>query len=76
MSDPVHVEPRAGHQAAALCDEAASELAELAAEVGDVPLSELLGWHVENLTEFAARFRSVDAAYGEADRGCCERYPS
>jgi hypothetical protein len=76
MPDPLHVEPGAGHRVGALCDDAAAELAELAAELDDEPLRELLGWHTENLNEFGTRFRSVDAAYGEADRGGGDRYPS
>ncbi|MGH3677992.1 MAG: hypothetical protein ACRDU5_20110 [Mycobacterium sp.] len=76
MPDPLHVEPGAGHDAAALCDDAADELAELAAQLDDEPLRELLGRHAENLNEFGVRFRSVDAAYGEADRGGGDRYSS
>jgi hypothetical protein len=76
MPDPLHVEPGAGHRAAALCDDASAELAELAAELDFGPLPELLAWHAENLNEFGTRFRSVDAAYGEADRCGCDRYPS
>jgi hypothetical protein len=76
MPDPLHVEPGAGRRAAALCDDAAAELAELAAELDDGPNRELLGRHAENLNEFGARFRSIDPAYDEADRGGGDRYPS
>jgi hypothetical protein len=76
MPDPLHVEPCAGHHAAALCDDAAAELTELAAELDDETQRQLLSRHAENLNEFGTRFRSVDAAYGEADRGGGDRYPS
>jgi hypothetical protein len=75
MPDPVHVEPCAGHHAAALCDDAAAELTELATELDD-EAQRLLLWHAANLNDFGTRFRSVDAAYGEADRGGGDRYPS
>ena len=76
MPDSLHVGARAGHHAAGLCADAAAEMAELAAELGDEPLRELFDRHVENLQEFADRFRAVDAVYGEADRGGADRYPS
>ena len=75
MPDPLHVEPGAGHRAAGLCADAAAKLAELAVELGDEPLRGLFDRHVENLQEFADRFRAVDAAYGEADSGGADRYP-
>ena len=76
MPDSLHVGARAGHRAAGLCADAAAEMAELAAELGDEPLRGLFDRHVENLQEFADRFRAVDAVYGEADRGGADRYPS
>ena len=76
MPDSLHVEPGAGRHAAGLCADAAAELTELAVELGDEPLRGLFDRHVENLQEFADRFRAVDGAYGEADRGGADRYPS
>jgi hypothetical protein len=74
MPDPLHVEPGAGRYAAGLCADAAADLGELAIELGDEPLRELLQRHIDNLHEFADRFRGIDAAYGEADRGGADRY--
>jgi hypothetical protein len=76
MPDPLHVEPGSGHRAAALCADTAAELDELAVELGHEPLRALLEQHIKNLDEFADRFRAVDAAYGEADSGGADRYPS
>ena len=76
MPDSLHVGPGAGHHAAVLCADAAAELDELASELGDDPLRGLFDRHIENLHEFADRFRAVDGVYGEADRGGADRYPS
>jgi hypothetical protein len=76
MADPLHVEPGAGRYASTLCADAADDLAGLAAELVDEPFRELLKRHVDNLREFAERFRAVDGTYREADRCGSDRYPS
>ena len=74
MPDPLHVEAGAGRHAAVLCADAADKLGDLAVELGDESLRGLVERHIENLHEFADRFRAADAAYGEADRGGADRY--